>query len=945
MSKSWQNFLRRRQKKVLSLVLCVAMMLSVMVVGAGAAFSDQSKIKNTEAVDMCVALNIIGGYPDGSYKPEGNITRAEFAKMICVLLNGGTTPATATNTTPTFNDVRGNANAAWAEGFIEYCYAKGIVSGVGGGKFAPNGNVTATEAAKMLLVALGYNATVENYTGASWALKVNVQANQDGLYKGLETIDTGAALTRDNAAQMVWNALQAYVIDKSSSIDRTDGSVTDIYTKNTTVDLIAKMYDGIIAKGELSAFEYNSKDAKWTYTVKLTEPRTIRENNGEFTTVYYVDVVSKTDYTALLGQKVKAVYKYDKNAKENTVYGIFSVDSNVVLTGLIGDLPKMTKSDDTSFKMNGETYKLQSGLTLATVPVYQFTTSAETALFDIETKAATKDTPAEYRDSALWDVAGQYAKDDTNINVKAGDNITKYDAQKFTAVDKDGNGKIDFFMVVPFSVKKVTYVSSTQFALAGGSKTDLDDVTAYKGMARDDYVIYTAKENTPNDTATLVKADLVSGKITSTDSPHAKIGDNWYTFDFSYGSKIDSNCKPGNELKDAVVVNGYIFDVDKVNKTAITDFAVVIATEAGGVNGNQAKLLFSDGKKEVVSTDKSYKYVASPESGLKAGTLVTYSKNADGEYILTKVNAGSNGYDLDANYTGVKKISNSSNKVGYITTSDKDASVNDDAVIFVQYKGDSYKVITGAQLKKIATDDVAASFAQGLVVGSKDGNTYNVEMAYISLGVKDVNDADTYYAYITGVTSTKNDDQQTVDVVKVWTNEGEKTYEFANTSVTYKYGSKDLLKAGSVIEFKLNDKDKINEIVGIYDVDATAADANKNAPVSVTASSVATDTRAATIAISALTPTFQFNMGGTAASEKNYVQTVSTNKFFELDKDTVYLYIENSDQIGVDAKDQSLNTASKNQDGSLMLNAFVLYDNSDGSVKLVVYDVDGDIAE
>ena len=61
----------RNLKKVLSLVLCVAMMLSVMVVGAGAAFSDQSKIKNTEAVDACTALNIIGGYPDGSFKPEG----------------------------------------------------------------------------------------------------------------------------------------------------------------------------------------------------------------------------------------------------------------------------------------------------------------------------------------------------------------------------------------------------------------------------------------------------------------------------------------------------------------------------------------------------------------------------------------------------------------------------------------------------------------------------------------------------------------------------------------------------------------------------------------------------------------------------------------------------------------------------------------------------------
>ncbi|MCI8415186.1 MAG: hypothetical protein HFF00_06100, partial [Ruminiclostridium sp.] len=44
-------------KKVLTLVLTVAMLLSVMVVGTGAAFSDQDQIKNKEAVDVCVALN------------------------------------------------------------------------------------------------------------------------------------------------------------------------------------------------------------------------------------------------------------------------------------------------------------------------------------------------------------------------------------------------------------------------------------------------------------------------------------------------------------------------------------------------------------------------------------------------------------------------------------------------------------------------------------------------------------------------------------------------------------------------------------------------------------------------------------------------------------------------------------------------------------------------
>ena len=126
------------------------MMLSVMVVGAGAAFSDQSKIKNTEAVDACTALNIIGGYPDGSFKPEGNITRAEVTKMICVALNGGKEPNLATNATPTFSDVRTNANSAWAEKYIESCYAQGIVSGVGGGKFSPDRSVTRQEAATLL---------------------------------------------------------------------------------------------------------------------------------------------------------------------------------------------------------------------------------------------------------------------------------------------------------------------------------------------------------------------------------------------------------------------------------------------------------------------------------------------------------------------------------------------------------------------------------------------------------------------------------------------------------------------------------------------------------------------------------------------------------------------------------------------------------------------------
>ena len=122
-------------------------------------------------------------------------------------------------------------NAAWAEGYIESCVAQGIISGVGGGRFSPNGNVTGTQLAKMLLVSLGYNADTEGFVGNAWATNVNVVASQKGLYEGLESMDASAAITRDNAAQMVWNALNAYEVEyKTTIITGEDGKLETIVT-------------------------------------------------------------------------------------------------------------------------------------------------------------------------------------------------------------------------------------------------------------------------------------------------------------------------------------------------------------------------------------------------------------------------------------------------------------------------------------------------------------------------------------------------------------------------------------------------------------------------------------------------------------------------------------------------------------------------------------------
>ena len=123
------------------------------------------------------------------------------------------------------------SNAAWAEGYIESCVAQGIMSGVGGGRFSPNGNVTASQLAKMLLVSLGYDSDIEGYTGNAWDMNVNVRATQVGLYKGLEGMDVSAALTRDNAAQMVWNAMNAYEVEyKTTIITDENGKLETIVT-------------------------------------------------------------------------------------------------------------------------------------------------------------------------------------------------------------------------------------------------------------------------------------------------------------------------------------------------------------------------------------------------------------------------------------------------------------------------------------------------------------------------------------------------------------------------------------------------------------------------------------------------------------------------------------------------------------------------------------------
>ena len=793
------------------------MMLSVMVVGAGAAFSDQSKIKNTEAVDACTALNIIGGYPDGSFKPEGNITRAEVTKMICVALNGGKNPAVSTNTTPTFSDVRNNANAAWAEGYIESCAAQGIVSGVGGGKFAPNGNVTGVQLAKMLLVSLGYKSENEGFTGNAWATNVNVRAAQKGLYAGLESMDTNAAISRDNAAQMVWNALNAYEVEyKTTLVTDSKGQLTSQITvqdkvvgkTDDKITLLEDKYETETPSGILTAVK--KEDGKDTY--KLTVVINNAEKDSKYTTGVKTFSNVSGDYTSLLGQDVKVLVKPENNGKDATVYGVYATSKNTVVTSVKDDIDNLDKTPQNKFKVNGTEYK--SALDNA------------------------NDIPVFYAS----DISDAYDKDANLISSKKDTTLGKLnDYESVTLIDNNDDDKMDIAIVTPVTFAKISYLSSSTVGLnlKGGYQTNVetsydlkdDDVVLYDKAAKDDYVILTDGQFTADGNTTIVKANIVSGKVDAKkgDITDVKVADTWY-------SVVDGTCK---ELKlnknfDLAVYGNFAFACEKTAGSAtlddvlFIDKAAAITSGVGQSDGNiEAKAYFTDGSSKTITISKVNYYATTGDNKgadldcdadkyasdnhdtvtTDAAKITTAFANKmwmfemDGsDYELTLLDKDYETMSYDNYTTAATTVYLKDGKF-----SDNSMRVADDAVVFVK-TNDEIKVVSGktvANWSEIKSgSDTSITSATGLT-DKTNGYNYMQVGAIVLNGTNDVPGGSDYsYGYVTAKPSTSKIDSTSYTTLTIWNGEKEIT-------ITGKTNDGDMKKAvkGTFVQYStVNDQ-------------------------------------------------------------------------------------------------------------------------------------------
>ena len=208
--------------KVLALVLVVAMVFSFAVsASAKTSFKDDASIKYEEAVELLSALKVINGYTDGTFKPTGSITRGEFAVMVSYMV------ANNWSETPLYSDIKqlgkdyapyctfADTKNHWSAGYVAYCAGNGYISGRSADVFDPDATITAAEISVILLRVMGYDATIENFgttSGTTKGYATQLTARNAGLLEGLDTMNFWAAATREQAAQLMFNALKGNVV-------------------------------------------------------------------------------------------------------------------------------------------------------------------------------------------------------------------------------------------------------------------------------------------------------------------------------------------------------------------------------------------------------------------------------------------------------------------------------------------------------------------------------------------------------------------------------------------------------------------------------------------------------------------------------------------------------------------------------------------------------------
>lgn len=185
------------------------------VTAPGTTFSDIKNHANKAAIEELASRGIINGMSKDTFAPNKTMTRAEFAAIVTRALG------LAAKDTKAFTDV---PSSKWYAGYIGAANSSGIVNGVGGSKFNPDGTITRQEAAAMVARAAklcGLDTTMDavatrnmlaqfgDYrSAASWATESLAFCYSAGILDQSDlNIEPTKAILRCEIAQMLYNML------------------------------------------------------------------------------------------------------------------------------------------------------------------------------------------------------------------------------------------------------------------------------------------------------------------------------------------------------------------------------------------------------------------------------------------------------------------------------------------------------------------------------------------------------------------------------------------------------------------------------------------------------------------------------------------------------------------------------------------------------------------
>ena len=308
-------------KKLLAMVLALVMTLS-LAVSANAAFKDDKSISDdyAESVAVLNGMGVFKGYEDGSFKPEGNITRAEVATIIYRIYTADVAKNDKSGLYATYNKFSDMAGAGWAQGYIGYCANASLVKGYPDGTFKPSGKVTGYEVLAMILRAVGYDKNNE-FSGADWALHVAQTAQQLGVLDNVaKTTDLNAPASRELVAELLFQGIQKAQVTYTPAF----GYVTDKVISTKTNSLGEKNFKLASAA---AADKWGRPATKWTYTTG--DKATTFVEKPDLT---YTKAVTECDVAHDAGLKVDTAYTLIVNGQTaSTKYTVNLTDTKTTM--------------------------------------------------------------------------------------------------------------------------------------------------------------------------------------------------------------------------------------------------------------------------------------------------------------------------------------------------------------------------------------------------------------------------------------------------------------------------------------------------------------------------------------------------------------------------------------------------------------------------------------